>query len=46
MTVLDLRARKIYKPILTIVSSAGVFSSHDSLHPTRRQYQVRKEVSF
>ena len=43
MTVLDLRRSKIYKPIFffIIVSSAGVFSSHGSLHPTRRLYQVR-----
>ena len=40
MTVLDLRGSITYKPILIIVSSAGVFSSHDSLHPTIL-YQVR-----
>ena len=41
MTVLVLRGSKIYKPILILVSSAGVFSSHESLHSTRRLYQVR-----
>ena len=41
MTVLVLRGSEIYKPTLIIVSIAGVFSSHESLHPTRRLYQVR-----
>ena len=31
-----LRGNTKSKPVLIIVSNASVFSSHDSLHPTRR----------
>ena len=35
MTVLDLGGSKVFMPVLIIVSSVSVFSSHDSLLPTR-----------
>ena len=36
MTVLDLEQSKVSMPVLVIVSSVCVFSSHDSLRLTRR----------
>ena len=36
MTVLDLGRSKVSTLVLIIVSSVRVFSSHDSLRPTRR----------
>ena len=36
MTVLDLGGSKVSMPVFILVLSVRVFSSHDSLRPTRR----------
>ena len=51
MTVLDLGRSKVSMPVLIIVSSVRVFSSYDSLRPTRRprltsSRYVRMAISF